>query len=500
MLHKLFIKFIVISIIATLFSSSFFISPAKAQATNLEDYLEYFYNRYSLHFDDWGLVYKAPGYGVPNFSQANTAREILSLAVYYKYRALNNQPRAKRIIRAAILNSIRELNSRNHENHSFSDAWAQMMILSLIDQLPGILTEQEENNIYTQIISRAQIGILAEDSSNRAALSAVYWQHIINNLYYKELIGQDLKSKLDKLIYQKIKKVLTDDITQQGWYQEGNPMKFNPHYHLITAFAFSSYSQITGDIELYLMAKKMTKNLRTISFPNGMIEARIGNRPVGLGVQFYLGVGLLNYKFNFDDSSVYFNYASADKFFSDPRYPNRLEYHSTINNSDPNYHDDISFSNLAELALLTPTFTNLTINSADTQLNNTQDIVTYQDLQITQITPNSTAIKRTSPNQSPIVKGQTSIVNIAGTYGLDRLSSDQENIQAQDFFTQLRKYNIFYLTPRSKNTLAAAYIYGGYAIQEIVDTLKNGPRAVHPIIPAYTWRHTPNYQEYLKAS
>jgi len=274
-------------------------------------------------------------------------------------------------------------------------------------------------------------------------------------------------------------------------------MQFNPHYHLITAFAFSSYAEITGDIEFYLMAKKMTKNLRSLTFPNGMLEARIGNRPVGLGAQFYLGAGLLNYKFNFNDYSVYLNYAAGDKFFSDPKYPNRLEYHSTIYNSDPNYHDDISFSNLAELALLTPLINQLSFDPSDIKLSDAQDIVRFKDLEVTQITPHYTAIRKLTFNQTSIIKAPISIVNIAETYGLSRLNSVQENTQAQEFFSQLGPY---YLTPQAKNILASAYIYGGYALEEIIDTIKNGPRAVHPTIPAIIWRNTPNYQEYLLAS
>ncbi|MFH0819442.1 MAG: hypothetical protein V1892_00225 [bacterium] len=42
-----------------------------------------------------------------------------------------------------------------------------------------------------------------------------------------------------------------------------------------------------------------------------------------------------------------------------------------------------------------------------------------------------------------------------------------------------------------------AYIYGEYTPAEISDTIKNGPQAVHPEIPAASWRDSADYQKYL---
>ena len=501
-------------------SGSFFIIPAKAQEEpqTLESYLEYFYNRYSKHLDEHGLIFKAPGYGVDDFIAADTARGILSLAAYYKYRALNGEDAARVKIKEAILAANNEMNSRNYNTQSFSDAWAQMAMVSLLDQVPFLLSADEQHQIYSQILDRMEAGIIAPDTSNRAALSAVYWQHTLNMLYHKNLVSHERKFELDKLIYKKIKTVLDKDVDQSGWYKEGTPMRFNPHYHLITAFAFLSYGEITGDVEFYMTAKKMTQNLRAITFDNGMIEARIGARPVGLGAQFYLGAALLSKKFGFKDFAAYLNYAYGDRFFSDPEYPNRLEYHSTLANSAPNFHDDISYSNLAELALLTPSVGDFSFSLTDAmnifrekidlpeiKIINQGNLIYFNYLKISQSADgNYTNIYNTqvSQNLSTQVKGVSSI-NITNSYGQTRLVAAEESEKIQLFYLELQKYFDGGLVPISNqtfNTLVGAYIYGGYTIPEIVDTIKNGPRAVHPTIPANVWQGSENYKRYLTSA
>lgn len=44
--------------------------------------------------------------------------------------------------------------------------------------------------------------------------------------------------------------------------------------------------------------------------------------------------------------------------------------------------------------------------------------------------------------------------------------------------------------------LVKAYLYGGYAVDEIADTIVNGPGLVHPAIPAVIWRRSPEYKRY----
>ncbi len=492
--RKLFIIFIIAT---TLFSSSFFINLAYATSLdkiNLNDYIAYFYNRYSQHFDKYGLAYKAPGYGVLDFKQAQTAREILSLATYYKYRALRGEARAKFILRAAILNARYELNSRSAKTYSFSDAWAQLAMLDLLKVLPKLLTHQEKEQLYSEISSRIKPGILAPDSSNRAILGAVYWQIIVNDLFNKKLISLEKKQEYNQLIYHKLSSAIQQSIAPDGWYLEGRPLKFNPHYHMVTASALMVYADITNDIQAYLLAKKMTVNLRSVSFPNGMVEARLGQRPVGLGAQFYLGIGLLNYRFGFKDYAAYFNYATGDRFFSDLQHPNRLEYHTTIYNSKPNYHDDISFSNLAELVLKDSYLTAVKINPAIKFLTGAKPVVDYKDLEAVQVDDDYSLIKKKPQKLGEAIRYRHTSVGHIYNYGQPRLTASLEDKKIEKFLAYCQPYH---LKSASRDILLSAYLYGGYTLPEILDTILHGPRAVHPTIPAIIWRHSVNYQKYL---
>ncbi len=497
-------KKMIIFIIAILISSNLFVLSKPAKASNsLEGYIQYFYNRYSKHLDKWGLVYKAPGYGVGNFKRAKSAREILSLATYYKYRALQGEIKARRKLRAAILNARYELNSRNQHSHSFSDAWAQMAIISLTQQLPHILTNGEKETIYQEIKSRILSGIQATDSSNRSLLSAVYWQYIVNQLHVDNYFSQLDKNKYDHLIYQKVAKVIDQDITQDGWYRESYLMRFNPHYHMVSATALLSYADITNNIPIYLLAKKMTRNLRLVSFKNGMVEAQVGDRPVGLGAQFYLGAALLSYRFGYQDFSTYLNYAKGDRFFSDPKYPNRLEYHATLQGVAPNYHDDISFSNLAELALITPTLSNMEFNyTTQLDLKNTQYIskkikvinqshtIQFNDQQVRLLKGgDNTDIRKIDFYDADLISADSLNYNynLQNTYYAKKLDLATENKYIQDFRQRLDSWSNA-LSQSAFKALAAAYIYGNYSLAEIVDTIKNGPGSVHPTIPASVWR------------
>jgi hypothetical protein len=329
---------------------------------SLDNYLSYFYGRYSLNFDVHGLVFKTPGYGVTEFRGPQTAREMMSLSMYYKYRALQPDTLARFKIRQAVIDADNALQARPSYSQSFEDAIAQLLMIDAIDTIPLLFNTEERNSIYQDIAGRAEAGLLANDTSNRAALSAAYWQEIFNMLLSKNIISHDRYDYLSDLAYQKINQVVVTDVTPDGWYREDTPMKFDPHYHVVTAFAFLAYGEFSGHQEFIDLSQKMTANIRSISFSNGMVEAKIGNRPAGLGAQFYLMLGLLSYRFGFSDYNTYFSYAYGDRFFSDSQYPNRLEYHSTVLGTDANYHDDISFSNMGELASSVPGFQGVSID------------------------------------------------------------------------------------------------------------------------------------------
>lgn len=372
---------------------------AKPKST-LESYLEPFYNRYSWQFDRYGLVYATPDYGVKKFKVATTPRERMSLAVYYRYRARAGNKSAQLIIHEAIEQADASLDSRLSTSYSFEDAAAQFLMWQMLDDVPLGYSLEQKKYFKAKIINRAVDGLMAKDTENRAVLSAVYWQAIINWAHQDKLITSYEKVYFDEQIKNKINEAVKTNIDANGWYQEGSPLTFNPHYHLVTAFSLMVYGDLVNNKNYSQLAKTMTDNLRQVSFSNGMVEARLGPRPIGLGAQFYLGAGLLNWRFGYADYGAYLNFAQGNRFFSDPKYPNRLEYHSTRQNSAPNFHDDFAFSNLAELALATPFFanqelklsTNLKVKVTNPKISNNGQVIIYNHKKIT-LQPNKISTK-----------------------------------------------------------------------------------------------------------
>lgn len=103
------------------------------------------------------------------------------------------------------------------------------------------------------------------------------------------------------------------------------------------------------------------------------------------------------------------------------------------------------------------------------------------------------------------VLGEKDILQIQDgffAYHKKRLSSlEQEKNQArilkQELENILGKGRIG-VSSRNWHILVNSYIYGGYGAEEIADTIKNGPQAVHPEIQACSWRKSKDYNNYLQ--
>ena len=342
--------------------------PALALAAapqTTEQYIADFYNRYSRHFDAAGLVYAVPDYGVEDFKQAETPRELMSLAAYYRFRAIAGEAKAQDIIARAVRQSDDLLSRKSPGSYSFEDANAQFLMWRMINDVPLNMMLSERWGYRQRIMERAENCLAAPDTENRAVLSSAYWQYLADQAANAGLIDSATKDKLDSRIKAKIDTALADSVDADGWYAEGSPKTFNPHYHLITAFYTMAYGELSDQPGYQALAGRMAADLRQLSFANGMVEAGLGPRPVGLGAQFYLGAGLLNWRSGMADYGTYLNYAAGGRFFSDPAWPDRLEYHATLAGKDPSYHDDYAFSNLAELAMSLYYFNHKTIVFSD---------------------------------------------------------------------------------------------------------------------------------------
>lgn len=348
---------------------------------NFNDFISYFYNRYSKNFDDFGFVYSVPDYGKKAFTAPYYPREIISLASYYKYRAINNDIKAQDTLRINIENTISHFYGQFKHAPSFEDAEALLLMVSIDQQLPNLLNLETKTQLNNLIKEQINLGIQAPDTENRAIVSAGHWQFLINYLFEKKLITAENKKTYDQNIKEKIDKAIKESISADGWYRETNIV---PHYQAVSAFMLLMYGQLSNQNEYLILAKEMYLNLKILSCNNGAIESQIGHRPIGLGAQFYFMMAAMGKSFNDNDYFTYLNQINGNRFFSDSQHPNRLEYHRTaykLNSKElfyatENFHDDYAFSDAVEMAIINNIFKD---NEKIKNLATLQNPLTYKN-------------------------------------------------------------------------------------------------------------------------
>lgn len=355
-------KIILFSLVGAIFLLPAHFLLAQEKEKNLDTYLEYFYNRYSRHFDLKGLEYINPSYGITAYKKAQTFREWAALASYYKYRAMGGDKQANNILREALIKGINELKSRPAYSQSFCDAEAIFLTLRITDDLPDLLNNTQKNDFLSLVKNNIETGIKARDSENRALVAGSHWQYISDYLYTQKIINLTEKNYYSRLIKNKIDAAIKESVNDKYWYFEGQGKYFSVHYQAVSAFMLLWYADQTGQEYYKNISRMMYINTKKISFYNGMVEAQIGRRPPGLGAQFYLMMGLVGKYFNDDDYRVYLFYGGGNRFFSNKQYPNQLEYHATIEGSSPNYHDDYAFSDAGEIGLVIEKTNGISLN------------------------------------------------------------------------------------------------------------------------------------------
>lgn len=348
-MKKIISTFLIIIILFTPFLAS-----AENKKSALDNYVQYFYNRYSKHFTEYGLKYSIPDYEINEFITPQGARELISLPFYYKYQALKNNPQAIQNIKLGLFNAYQELIQRAPESQSFADAEVHFLAIRILDEFPDLISYKSKSAILDIIKNYAEAGIKAKDTENRAIVSGTHWQYIINYLFDNKIVNLDKKIKFEKLIQNKIDTSIQKSINSNYWYLENNLSNFSIHYHSLSAFMLMIYGELTETVKYLYLAQKMYQNIKKITFNNGKVPAQLGHRPTGLGAQFYLMQGLLGYYFKDKKYMDYLSYADGDRFFTDPNYPNRLVFQA-----ENNLNDDYAFCDIAELGLIIPKLKNI---------------------------------------------------------------------------------------------------------------------------------------------
>lgn len=319
---------------------------AIARSSDLDSYLSKFYQKEIKHFERFGEFYEMPLYGIRYVPISSSMRRTMEAATFYKYAIeKNTNDDIEKNVRKKIFQATIERKSLTHQ--SFEDAITNFLVLNYINTNPKLFTVEETRSIREWMGQYLFAGIKSPDTENRAVIASALWQVVADDLFKNGFLTRSSKTSIDTLVKRKIDKAIKQTVNGDFWYLEGG--KFSPHYHLITAFMMALYGDTTKQKKYLIISREMTKNIRKITFQNGLIVSDFNHRPVGSGAQTYLMAAILSKRFKFSDYSIYLTYSGGNRFFSDKNHPNRLEFHSAIEKSKPMLHDDLAFVTAAEL-------------------------------------------------------------------------------------------------------------------------------------------------------
>jgi len=326
------------------------------QPFNLKEYIKFFYTKHS-HFLDvtYHQTLKTWHFNTPYYFPKKSwqktnihPRYHISAASFYKFR-VSQSPYAQKIVRQAVFDATLN-NKALIFDQSFNNAIANFLIIRLIEQ-KDLFNQIKKKQILAWIKHRLLPGLLAQDTENRAALAAVYWQYVANYLYAKKMLKFNEFQKIKQLTQNKIDLSIKQTLDKNYYYRENS--LFSLHYHIVETYMLLNYGVMTNNKYYIDLANKMTKIINTLANDDGFLDASLGHRPTGCGAQSYLMAGVLNKYFdNKIQAEKFLNYADGNRFFADPKYPNRLVWYNTSLANPNQFNDDISFVNMAELALM----------------------------------------------------------------------------------------------------------------------------------------------------
>jgi hypothetical protein len=336
----------------------FFIFPFSARAVDnkpLASELEQIYNRYSYYLDTkWdglGWQYSVPSGNYLEIDKysADTIRQQLSLATFYRFRS--DQEALAKIHQAVTYTWLEVvpaqankvvLNGKPVSTRSFNEAIGIFLTLRIFDTHNELFTLAEKEEILLNIKKMYPYVLQANDTENRAFLSAAYSLAILNHplLQFTEV---ERESYL-KIINHKVG-IGLKTVDKYGVYREGKPAVFSAHYQLVAANMLSYLGSELDNI-FYSTKAKLMHNFLVRKFPLGKISDFINSRPQGVGLQTVLLRTVSQNYINNSDWREFWQQENSDKGFIDPNNPDRLVWRDQ---SDGTYNDDYSFANMAEL-------------------------------------------------------------------------------------------------------------------------------------------------------
>ncbi len=353
---------------------------AKTLAPNLKSFLQPIYTKDSLYFDANNHRYADPTYGQPEWTTLPPSRDGVFAATTYQFRANSSDAAAKKYMKSMIQQSITRL-CKPVVYDNFQDSQTMVALVFLETSTPSLWTPELHQQLWNCITKNALTITETRDTENRLFTTIARWSYLLPQLEQRGLISHDTETSISVVLAQRMDSEIKKTISPSGWYREGT--SFTVHYDIVSAYNLLLYARWSKQPKYEVLAKKMYTNIKHMAFPNGMIESLIGHRPIGSGPQTYLMLGVMGRAWNDPDADVFFTYLSGSTFFSDPRFPNRLEYHYTINDIPglkPLFHDDIAFSDVGETARHLP---GLAINQPIVQQKKLQPMGNLSDRDFT---------------------------------------------------------------------------------------------------------------------
>lgn len=345
-------------ILCLLMLGYFFVYPFSVGATAnkpLTSELERIYNRYSYYLDTkWdglGWQYSVPSGNYLEIDKysADTIRQQLSFATFYHFRS--DQEALTKIHKAVVYTWLEVvpvqanqivLNGKPTSTRSFNEAIGIFLTLRIFDTHSEIFTSTEKESILTNLKAMYPFVLKANDTENRAFLSAAYSLAILNHPLL-QFTATERENYL-QIINQKIS-IGLKAVDKYGVYREGRPAIFSAHYQLVAANMLSYLGNELNNAFYYTKAKLM-HSLISKKFPLGNINGFINSRPQGVGLQTVLLRAISQNYLNNPDWQEFWQQESGGKGFIDPSNSDRLVWQDEL---DGTYNDDYSFANMAEL-------------------------------------------------------------------------------------------------------------------------------------------------------
>ncbi len=328
----------------------------KTKPSIIQTDLETIYNRYSKYLDTkWngkGWSYEVPSsdYKEIGLVSDNSLRLQATLATFYRFRT---EPEAQEKIQRALEYVLIELSNKQSNfvldqnkkisTRSFNEAIGAYLSLQLLKNKPELFSTTSRDLILKNIKDMYPWILEANDTENRALLSAAYSLAILKHSLMNFSVAE--QEQYLNLIRQKVDLGL-QSVGADNLYREGKNKQFTEHYHLVTANMLVYLGEEIPNENYLIKAKAMFEVLNSSLVANELLKNIEPARPRGQGLQNILLKTVAQKYQSGTGIASYWREQKIGLGFIEPANPDRLVWYDWY---DSTYNDDYSLANMAEL-------------------------------------------------------------------------------------------------------------------------------------------------------